>query len=263
MGTGSIVRTDLYAIHNIVQNTMMSYAKELFIETLREEFSKDSYYHYVRDRWGHAKTPDLTDVPIEAGLHDDVTTRLFIGEAFRYDMKFYPAILVRAGGFKYVPISMSRNEGVIKYRSLRVLDGYGNEKIFSTPSHFALAGAWEGNVTVDILAGDIIARDELAGIVSGILNITNFKSMQNAGVVVKPTSLGSPSEADDYKDKIYKISVSCDVRTEWAQNIPIDSVVEAIGFCIEFGSINQNLQTIAPNLEVHSIVELIDIIQDM
>lgn len=263
MGTGSIVKTDLYAIHNIVQNTMMSYAKELFIETLREEFSKDSYYHYVRDGWGHPKTPDLTDIPIEAGLQDDVTTRLFIGEAFRYDMKFFPAILVRAGGFKYVPISMSRNEGVIKHRALRILDGYGNEKIFSTPSHFALAGAWEGNVTVDILAGDIKARDDLAEIVSAILNITNFKSMINAGVVVKPTSIGSPSETDDYKDKIYKISVSCDVRTEWAQNIPIDSVLDAITFCIEFGAINQVPPVTAPNLEVHSIMQLVDIIQDM
>ncbi len=263
MGTGSIVKTDLYAIHNIVQNTMMSYAKELFIETLREEFSKDSYYHYVRDPWGHPKTPDLTDIPIESGLHDDVTSRLFIGEAFRYDMKFFPAILVRAGGFKYVPISMSKNEGLIKYRALRILDGYGNEKIFSTPSYFALAGAWEGNVTVDILAGDIKARDDLAEIVSAILNITNFKTMKNAGVVVKPTSVGSPSEIDDYKDKVYKISVSCDVRTEWAQNIPIDSVVDAITFCIEFGSLIQDPPIIAPNIEIHSIVELVDMIQDM
>jgi hypothetical protein len=178
-------------------------------------------------------------------------------------MKFFPAILVRAGGFKYVPISMSKNEGVVKYRALRILDGYGNEKIFSTPSHFALAGAWEGNVTVDILAGDIKARDDLAEIVSAILNITNFKTMKNAGVVVKPTSIGSPSEVDDYKDKLYKISVSCDVRTEWAQNIPIDSVVDAITFCIEFGSLAQNPPVMAPNIEIHSVIELVNMIQDM
>lgn len=263
MGTGSIVKTDLYAIHNIVQNTMMSYAKELFIETLREEFSKDSYYHYVRDSWGHPKTPDLTNIPVEAGLQDDVTTRLFIGESFRYDMKFFPALLVRASGFKYVPIGMSRNEGVIKYRALRILDGYGKEKIFSTPSHFALAGAWEGNITIDVLAGDIEARDDLAEIVSAILNITNFKSMQNAGVIVKPTSVGSASETDDYKDKVYKVTVSCDVRTEWAQNIPIDSVLDAITFCIEFGAVNQDPPVTAPNLEIHSAIQLIDIIQDL
>jgi len=263
MGTGSIVKTDLYAIHNIVQNTMMSYSKELFIETLRKEFSKDSYYHYVRDVWGHPNTPDLTDVPIEAGLHDDITSRLFIGEAFRYDMKFFPAILVRSGGFKYVPISMSRNEGLVKYKAVRILDGYGNEKIFSTPSHFALAGAWEGNVSIDILAGDIKARDDLAEIVSAIINITNFKSMENAGVVVKPTTLGTPSEADDYKDKIYKISISCDVRTEWAQNIPIDSMVEAISFCIDFGSLVNPTPVLAPGLEIRTTIELIDMIQNM
>ena len=87
--------------------------------------------------------------------------------------------------------------------------------------------------------------------------------MTNAGVVVKPTSIGSPSEADDYKDKIYKISVSCDVRTEWAQNIPIDSVVDAISFCIEFGNVDQNPPVTAPNLEVHSIMELVDLIQEL
>lgn len=263
MGTGSIVKTDLYAIHNIVQNTMMSYAKELFIETLREEFSKDSYYHYVRDAWGYPKTPDLTDVPIESGLNDDVTSRIFIGEAFRYDMKFFPAILVRAGGFKYVPISINKNEGVVKYKAISIFDGYGNEKIYTTPSHFELAGAWEGNISIDILSGDIKARDDLAEIVSAILNITNFKTMTNAGVVVKPTSIGSPSEIDDYKDKVYKISISCDVRTEWAQHIPINSIVETIMFCIEFGSLESTPPRIAPNLEIHTTLELIDMIQDM
>lgn len=263
MGTGSIVKTDLYAIHNIVQNTMMSYAKELVIETLRDEFSLDSYYHFVRDPWGHPKTPNLTDVPIEAGLQDDLTTRIFIGEAFRYDMKFFPAIIVRAGGFRYVPISMSRNEGVVKYRALRILDGYGNEKIFHTPSHFALAGAWEGNLSIDILAGDIKARDEIAEIVSAILNITNFKSLVNAGVIIKPTSIGSPSEIDDYKDKIYKISMSCDVRTEWAQNIPVDSIIDKINFCIDFGFLNANPQRIAPNLTINTTLDLVDFIQDL
>jgi hypothetical protein len=263
MGTGSIIKTDLYAINGIVQNTMLSYAKELFIETLREEFSKESYYHYVRDPWGFPKTIDLTDVPIDAGLHNDVTTRIFIGEAFRYDMKFFPAVLVRAGSFKSVPISMSRNEGVIKYKATRVLDGYGNEKIFSVPSYFSLAGAWEGTVTIDILAGDIKSRDDITEIISSILTITNFKIMANAGVVVKPISIGSPSEADDYKDKIYKITISCDVRTEWEQNIPISSVVDAINFCIEFGVLNKNPIVTAPNLEIHSSIDIIDIIQDM
>jgi len=42
-GTLNIERTDLYRIHNVVQNTIMSYPKELIISILRDEFSKDSY----------------------------------------------------------------------------------------------------------------------------------------------------------------------------------------------------------------------------
>ena len=263
MGTGNLIRSDLYAIHNVIQNSFFSYAKELLIETLKEEFSKDSFYHFVRDQWGFTKTPDLTDVPSDAGLKDDVTSRLFIGEAFRYDGKFYPAILVRGGSFKYVPISMSRNEGVVQNKTIRVLDGYGNEKLFTTPSHFALAGAWEGSITIDIWAGDLKARDDLLEIVSAILTFTNFKSLVNAGLLVKPVSVGSPSESDDLKDKIYKQSITCDVRTEWRQHIPIDSVVDAITFCIEFGDLSQTPKAIAPNLQVNSLIEFIEVIQDM
>lgn len=45
-GTGNLERTDLYGIHNVVQNTLMSYPKELIIGVLRDEFSKD-YVHII------------------------------------------------------------------------------------------------------------------------------------------------------------------------------------------------------------------------
>lgn len=258
MGTGSFTKTDLYAIHNIVQNTMLSYAKELVIEVLRDEFSKDSYYHFVKDEWGFPFRPDHTDMDITAGLHDDLTSRIFIGEAFGYDQKLYPAILVRSGSMRYVPISFNRNDGVIQYTATRVLDGYGNEKIFSTPAYVKTAGAWEGSLTIDVYAGDIKARDDLLEIIAAILTITNFKSLTNAGVIVKPVSIGSPSEVDDARRKIYKESITCDIRTEWKQQIPIDSVVNAISFCIDFGNLNESPPALAPNLEARSIIELIE-----
>lgn len=263
MGTGDIIKTDLYAIHNIVQNTMFSYAKELIIETLREEFSKDSYYHYVRDVWGFPKTPDLTGTPVESGLHDDVTSRVFIGEAFRYDYKFFPAILVKGGSFKYVPISMSRNEGVLQYKTIKVVDGYGNEKLYSTPSHFSLAGAWEGTITIDILAGDVRARDDLIQIVSAIMTITNFKDMVNAGVIVKPISIGGPNETDNGKEKIYRQTISCDVRTEWRQKIPVESIVDLIAFCADFGDLSKSTFEPAPNIQLNTTIDLIDSIQNL
>lgn len=236
----------------------MSYAKELVIEVLRDEFSKDSYYHFVKDEWGFPKRPDLTDMPSTAGLHDDLTSRVFIGEAFSYDQKHYPAVLVRSGGMRYVPISFNRNEGVIQYTATRVLDGYGNEKIFNTPSYVKTAGAWEGSLTIDVYAGDMKARDDLLEIISAIVTFTNFRALTNAGLLIKPISIGSPSETDDARRKIYKQSISCDIRTEWKQQIPVDSVVNAISFCIDFGNLDESPPALAPNLEARSIIEIIE-----
>lgn len=263
MATGSLHKTDLNAVHGIVQNTMMSFAKALFIETLRDEFSKDSYYSYRKDAFGFPNTRDLTGTNLEAGIEDEVTSRIFIGEAFHYDMKFFPAVLVRSGGFKYVPIGLSRNEDLVKYKSTRVIDGYGNVKIFTEPSYISLSGAWEGQVTLDIYAGDIKSRDEVAEIIAALLTITNFKSMQHAGVIVKPINISSPSEEDDARDKKYKITITCDVRTEWNQHIPIDTVVNMIAFCVDFGDLSKEPETIAPNLGISTTVDLMDVISSL
>lgn len=263
MGTGNINKTDLYHINNITQNTMLSHAKEVFIETLRDIFSQDSEYHYVRDAWGFPEVINLTGIPTEAGLHDDVTTRLFIGESFKMDMIYYPAILVRGGSFRSVPISMSRNEELIHYKVTRVIDGYGNEKLFSTPDYFNLSGAWEGQIIIDVVAGDVQARDELVDLVAAIIQIARYKEFQKAGVFLKPLSISSASEVDDRSGKLYKMSITCDVRTEWNQQIPITSVVDAIMYCVDFGDLSQANPIFAPNIEAKGSIDLIQIIEEM
>lgn len=258
MGTGYFVKTDIYAIHGIVQNVMLSHPKALIIETLRDEFSRDSFYHYVKDNWGFPKTPNMTGLPVEAGLNDDAATRVFIGEATRGDMKFYPSIIVKGGGFRSVPISMSRNEGVLQYRATRYVDGYGNERIVTEPSYFSLAGAWEGQILIDVTTEDLRSRDELIEIISAILVITNFKVLANAGVVVKPPQIGSPSETDDGQRKLYKQTITCDVRTEWNQIIPVETVIETISFCVDFGNLQNEVSVLAPNLEARGLIEIIE-----
>jgi hypothetical protein len=256
MGTGYINKTDIYAIHGIIQNVMLSHPKALIIETLRDEFSRDSYYHYVRDNWGFPETPDMTGKPVESGLKDDVATRLFIGEAFRNDVKFYPSIVVRAGGFRSVPISMSRNEGVLQYKATRYFDGYGNERIVSEPDYFSLAGAWEGQILIEVTAEGTQARDHLVEAVSAILTITNFKVIANAGVVIKPLSGGATSEVDDGKHKLYKQVITCDIRTEWNQIIPVNTILQTISFCVDFGNLSVTPPTLAPNLEGKTLIEI-------
>ena len=264
MATGSFSRTDLNRLNHVVQNTMLAFPKEVVIAVLRDEFSKDSYYHYVSDEWGNPKTPDLTGTPTDAGLEDDLTTRIFIGEAYRFDTILYPAILVRAGGSTYKPISISRNKETVQSEPTMVIDGYGNERIFTTPSSFTLAGAWEGQLQVDILARDILARDQLVSFCCLLFSDIRFEEFLKAGVMIKKISAGSPSESDDrQQDKLYKQSISLDIRSEWRREIPVENVVDAINICVEFGRLDTDDPVLASNLTISTSIQLIDEIDQM
>ena len=263
MGTANTFGSDLYALYKLVQNTMLVHPKELFIEILREEFNNDSFYHYVRDEWGFPKTPDHTDLEPEAGINDDVTSRLFIGEPYRYDVDFYPAILVRTGGSRYVPISMNRERGSVQYATTRFIDGYGNESFVSTPSHFIHAGAWEGTINIDVHTRDPRSRDDLVQLVSIIFTDIRFEDMLTSGVFIKTTSVSAPSETDDGNNKIFKQTISFDIRTEWRRHIPVLSTVDVINFCIDFGNLETTPPDIAPNMRIVTSFELIDALSDL
>lgn len=262
--TGSLIRTDLYQIHHVVQNALMSYPKELIIGMLREEFNKDSWYHYLSDEWGYPKVPDLTDMPLGAGLNEDrETTRIFIGEAFRFDAIFYPALLVKMTSARSVPISISRNREVVEYEKQLVVDGYGNTKQFFIPKYIDLAGAWEGTISIDVISRDILDRDNLASIVMLLFTDIRFESLRKAGVLVKsgqPT-LGGISESDDrQQDKLYKATINVDIRTEWRRLIPIDRVLERINFCVDFRVLGSETIT-NPNIAISESVSILDQIE--
>lgn len=265
MGTGNTVKTDLYALHNYVQNSMVTYPKELFIETLREFFSQDSYYHFVRDEYGFPLTPDHTDLPSDSGISDDITTRLWIGEAYRGDVIYYPALKVKHGGSRSVPISMNREKGSIQWATTVFVDGYGNSATFSTPSHLIQAGAWEGTISVDLETRSPRSRDELVEIISLAFVDARFEEMKNSGVVIKPNGVtaGAPSESEDRNDKLFKQTINFEIRSEWRKHIPIDNIVELINVCVDFGNVAVNPPVVAPNLKVSTTVELISSLQDL
>lgn len=262
MGTGNITKTDLYQLNNYVQNTLVTYTKDIFVETLREFFSDDSYYRYQRDEWGFPKTPDHTDLPPNAGLYDNTTTRLFIGEAYRYDVIEYPALLVRNAGFRSVPISMNREKESVQWQNTVFVDGYGNQKIMKTPVYIINAGAWEGAVTVDIESRSPRARDELVDLVSILFVNERFEELKKAGVVVKSGSpnIGSPSEGDDRNDKLFKQTINFEVRTEWRKQIPVDNIIEVINFCVDIGNLSRNPPALAPNLSINTTIQLVEAI---
>lgn len=264
MGTGSLTKTDLNTINNIVQNTMLSFPKELAIGVLRDFFKQDSYYHYVADDFGFPKTVDHTDLPSDAGMSDDVTTRVYIGQKFRFDGIYYPAILVAAGSASYVPLSMNRERDTVQYEFQNVVDGYGN--ILSTlriPSSFIFAGAWEGQLSIDVVTRGIRARDDLVELVAILFADVRFDEMQKSGVLIKKVSAGSPTETEDRNDKLFKQTVTLEVRTEWRRAIPIQNVVDAINICVDFGNLLVSPPVLAPNISISSNVQLLEAIQSL
>ena len=261
MSTNNIFTSDLYKIHNVIQSSMLVYQKEAIIATLRDFFSKDSYYHYSRDAFGFPNTTDHTDLPLGADIPSgayshpelnnlsNISTRIFIGENFRYNSIYYPAILVKSGGAKYVPISINRDKGGIKYENIIYVDPYGNEKVVSKPSYFITAGAWEGSLSIDVVTRSLRARDDLVELIAMCFTEINFDTLVDVGIIIKPLSIGQPSESNDRNDKLFRQSITLDIRTEWRREIPIYNIVDAILFTVSFSNLSKN-NIESKNLEI-------------
>jgi len=258
--TGSFTRTDLYSINHVVQNTHLSYCQELVVGLLRDQFSQDSYYHFVQDEWGYCKAPDHTGLPLGAGYADDVTTRLFIGRKFHFDTIFYPALLITGGNFTSRPLSFNRNRETVRSEAIKVIDGYGNSQIFTRPSHFVFAGCWDGSINVEVHTRDVHSRDHLVETCKLLFEDILHDEFLRAGVLIKKVSGGTPSEGDDrQQDKLYKQTLTLDIYTEWRREIPVDNIVDAINICVDFVDVRQNPPTnVSPNLSVRTTVQLID-----
>ncbi len=263
MVTNNLVKTDLYRIYNVVQNSMILFPKESIISTLRDFFAQDSYYHFSKDLWGFANTPDHTDMDLEAGLADEITTRLFIGENYRKDIVFYPSIIVRNSGSSSVPISMNRETSGVKWGFSKVEDGYGNLKFYRVPESFIFAGAWEGSINIEVLTRSLRSRDDLVELASILFTDIAFNALAKSGVVIKKVSAGAPSESDDRNDKIFRQTITLDVRTEWRREIPVSNVIEVIMTTIEFGRVDIPDAIIAPNLTITTSQTLTDFILNL
>jgi len=255
--TANTFKTDLYAIHNVIQNSMVTHPKEIIIESLRDFFSQDSYYHYVDDEWGFPKTEDQTDLTLDAGIADDATTRIFIGEPYRMDVIYYPSLLVRSGGASFVPISFNNEESAVQWQSTRFVDGYGNETIVLTPSHFIKAGAWEGSITVDVVTKSPRSRDELIDLVSIFFASLRRNQLDISGIFVKKVDAGTPSESEDRTHgKLFSQTITCQIRSEWRQHVPILNVIDAILISLDFGNLDTSPPELAPNLSIATRLEL-------
>jgi hypothetical protein len=260
MGAGFNYITDLYYIYHVVQNTMIRYPKDLIISSLKEFFSKDSKYHYVNDKWGFPNTPDHTGLPLNAGYKNDLTTRVWIGEKNRFDTIYYPSVAITAGSFNYKPLSLNRDQFALEYKVQEFIDGYGNRVFSSIPDKFVGAGAWEGSLSIEISSRGLRERDDLIELISLYLIDLNWNNLYRAGVSIKPDlSISSPSEVEDRNDKLFKQTITINIRGEWRKEIPISTFVDIINFCVEFGSFQEDGDFLsAPNLQINTYIETSD-----
>ena len=269
MANSNLFKSDLFEIHNVIQSSMIVYPKEILIATLRDFFSKDSYYHYSTDKFGFANTTDHTNLPLGADLpsrHPDSTaqpsdllsTRVFIGENYRFNGLFYPAILVKHSGTKYVPISINREKESIKYEDIVYEDGYGHSTVVSRPSAYITAGAWEGSITIDVLSRSLRARDELTELIMILLSEIAVDYLYQVGLIVKPPHAGAPSETEDRNDKLFRQSITIEIRSEYRREVPINSIINAIMFAVSFQNSEDPNSVESGNLTINTEVNLLD-----
>lgn len=232
------VITDIFNLEYVVQQTGMVHGKNLLIDTLRDIFARDREYKYVSDVFGFPKTPYHLGLDPAAGLDDDETTRIFIGSTYRYDIKFNPSIIVKNTGCRYVPISFNQNLLSVINRKEIITDGYGNSSVIYTPAYHTLVGAWDQTFEVKIIAENEMDREELADIVKVTLMGTRRMDLQRAGLFIKTLSTSGESEEKYSNDYLYMVSITLDTRSEWKVHIPISDLLERIGVCLAFKTID-------------------------
>ena len=256
MATGGFFSSNLYSLHNVVQNTQILYPKELIISTLREYFAKDTKYHYVSDEFGFPKIIDHTDLNPNAGYNDDLSTKIYIGNEAKFDAKFYPAVLVKNTKTSHVPISFNQEEGTIEFGSTLFDDGYTFTYV-KTPLNFIVAGSWDLGFDLDVLSEGPQDRSTIVESICILLQSIARTDLTRAGLFIKNVSVGGESFELYQNDNIFKQTISLECRGDFRRAIPIDSIVEAINLCIEIGHFTESDVFLPdPNLQINSDLDL-------
>jgi len=222
-----VVYSSFYGSNNITQNSLMVQPKQLIIDLLRREFATDSEYTYRSDEYGFPLVKDLSGIDLDS----ENTTKILISDAYRYDIKFFPNIIVTAKGGSYKPLSANQN-ATIKYRTDLVEDIYGDRRIVKTPTHRVYAGLWEVSLDIQINTESHIETEEIAYLLAIMLQYKLFHELRASGLVIKTLSVGAESAEPYANDYIYSQSISIGGMSEWRVEIPIDNLVEKIAFNI-------------------------------
>ena len=82
------------------------------------------------------------------------------------------------------------------------------------------------------------------------------------GVIVKPITVGGPSETDDRNDKLFRQTLTLDIRTEWRREVPVENTVDAILFTAVIQNFTNNNPP-AVNMTIKAELSLTDMLLTM
>ncbi len=222
------VFSNFYSDNSIIQQVATVQPKNLLIDSLRKTFALDNIYTYRADEFGFPLVTDLTGGDIDS----ENTTKILITDTYRYELKFYPAITIKAGNSQYKPLSFNQ-EGTVKYRRDQVEDEFGSRRVVSTPTHRVYAGRWDSNFEITLLSESQTELEALADIVTLVLQYTLWNELRANGLFIYRLSIG-PENAEPYaNDYVYNRTISISTYSEWRVEIPIDSVIEKLVFYFE------------------------------
>ena len=240
------VSSNYYFDNYIIQNSLIKHPKNLLIDALRNRFSLDSVYTYRQDEYGFPLTPDNSGQSYDT----DFSTKILISDAYRYEVKFFPAIVVKITSGNYKPISFNQN-GTIKYRTDIVEDLYGGRIRKSVPTHKVYAGAWEVGAEVMILTDSHTELIELVDMTAMMLQYSEWQELRANGLLIKTLSVGGENAEQYINDYIYSQSITLSCRSEWRVEIPLQNLVEKVVMNIE--------STMTPSYPVKTVADQVEL----
>lgn len=223
-----VVYSSFFEDNYIVQQTAIVHPKTLLIDGLRKVFRNDSIFTYRDDEFGYPLTPDQTGVDPDS----EATTKILISDAYRYEVKFFPAIVIKSSGGSYKPTSFNQNM-TYKYRTDIVETEYGARKQISTPTHRVYTGRWELGFEVGIYSESQSELEELTDIVSIAIQYVLWNELRANGLFVTQVRIGAESAEPYANDYVYSTAISLSTLSEWRVEVPIENIVEKIAFSIQ------------------------------
>lgn len=250
------VYSNFYSDNFIIQNTCIGHPKTLIIDVIRKHFCRDNIYTYRFDEYGFPLTPDLTGKDI-----DDVdTTKILISDVYRYEVKFYPAITVKAGGGSYKPLSFNQN-ATLKYRKDIFENEFGQFIETKTPTHRVYAGLWDMSFDINIYSESHTELEEISEIVSYVLQYSSWNELRANGLFIQSTSISAENAEPYANDYVYNFTITVKTLSEWRVEIPLDNIIEKLVFYFDSTKTpgTPELAAELQSLKFDDIVELAEI----